>query len=236
MSGLAQLPVPRAAMRPASSDPENGGPEVQEMSESRAPRSPRLPVAKIGPPPGPLIGAGATRAGFILMDSSLKPIGYNAEAAQILTYPELPGDNARLDSILAQKIRTILLRSETPGRPVFADQFKSGRRQYGCRSFPLGSHVRGGLQHSTIGLLLERSFSEALALEAIAQEFKLTERECEAVEYLFKGLTSKEIAQRMGISSNTVKAFLRLVMIKMGVSTRSGIVGKIAASRSSNAK
>jgi DNA-binding CsgD family transcriptional regulator len=32
----------------------------------------------------------------------------------------------------------------------------------------------------------------------------------------------------MKISANTVKVFLRLVMVKMGVSTRSGIVGKIA--------
>jgi DNA-binding CsgD family transcriptional regulator len=34
----------------------------------------------------------------------------------------------------------------------------------------------------------------------------------------------------MGISPNTVKAFLRLVMVKMGVSTRSGIVGRFVAS------
>jgi len=31
----------------------------------------------------------------------------------------------------------------------------------------------------------------------------------------------------MGISPNTVKAFIRLVMVKMKVSTRSGIIGKI---------
>ena len=31
----------------------------------------------------------------------------------------------------------------------------------------------------------------------------------------------------MHISPNTVKAFLRLVMVKMDVSTRSGIIGKI---------
>jgi len=42
------------------------------------------------------------------------------------------------------------------------------------------------------------------------------------------GLTSKEIASRMNISPNTVKAFFRMVMTKMLVSTRSGIVGKIA--------
>jgi DNA-binding CsgD family transcriptional regulator len=31
----------------------------------------------------------------------------------------------------------------------------------------------------------------------------------------------------MKISPNTVKAFLRIVMVKMGVSTRSGILGKV---------
>jgi len=54
------------------------------------------------------------------------------------------------------------------------------------------------------------------------------------VEYLLQGLTSKEIAARMNISPNTVKAFLRLVMVKMKVSTRSGIAGKITGPRSSN--
>ncbi len=60
----------------------------------------------------------------------------------------------------------------------------------------------------------------------MAEQFHLTSREREAVEFLSEGLTSKEIAQRMGISPNTVKVFLRLVMIKMGVSTRAGIVAK----------
>ena len=41
------------------------------------------------------------------------------------------------------------------------------------------------------------------------------------------GLRSKEIALRMQISPNTVKTFLRLVMLKMGVSTRSGIVRRV---------
>jgi len=36
----------------------------------------------------------------------------------------------------------------------------------------------------------------------------------------------------MSISTNTVKAFLRLIMIKMGVSTRSGILGKAITSNS----
>ena len=45
--------------------------------------------------------------------------------------------------------------------------------------------------------------------------------------HLMQGLTSKEIAQRMGISPYTVKTYVKLVMIKLGVTTRSGIVGKL---------
>ena len=64
----------------------------------------------------------------------------------------------------------------------------------------------------------------------------LTPREQETIQLLMEGLTSKEIAERMKISPSTVKAFLRLVMVKMGVSTRSGIVGKLLGSRTGPAK
>jgi DNA-binding CsgD family transcriptional regulator len=46
------------------------------------------------------------------------------------------------------------------------------------------------------------------------------------LEYLLKGLSGKEMAIRMNISPNTVKAFVRLIMIKMGVSSRSAIVAR----------
>ena len=60
-----------------------------------------------------------------------------------------------------------------------------------------------------------------------SQEFHLTHREQEVVRLLIMGLTNKEIADRMGISANTVKGFVRLVMLKMGTSGRSGIVAKV---------
>jgi DNA-binding CsgD family transcriptional regulator len=66
-----------------------------------------------------------------------------------------------------------------------------------------------------------------LSMPEIGGRFNLSAREREAVEFLLSGLTCKEIADRMKISPNTVKAFLRVVMIKMGVSTRSGILAKI---------
>ena len=62
---------------------------------------------------------------------------------------------------------------------------------------------------------------------------RLTPGEREFLEQLANGYAYKEIAERMKISPNTVKAFLRLVMVKMGVSTRSGIIGKIVGPKAS---
>jgi len=83
-------------------------------------------------------------------------------------------------------------------------------------------------------VLLERGAAVGMTPSELFERFSLTQRECETVEYLLQGLTSKEIAARMKISPNTVKAFLRLVMVKMKVSTRSGIAGKLTGSRPAN--
>jgi len=82
-------------------------------------------------------------------------------------------------------------------------------------------------------LVFERRPSTTIAMSEVSSQFGLTRREQETIQLLLQGLTSKEIAERMGISPNTVKAFLRLVMVKMGVSTRSGIVGKIVGPKAS---
>jgi DNA-binding CsgD family transcriptional regulator len=81
-------------------------------------------------------------------------------------------------------------------------------------------------------VMLERTGNEVVMIAEISERYGLTARERETVEFLLEGFTSKEIAERMKISPNTVKAFIRLVMVKMGVSTRSGIIGKLAGSRS----
>ena len=70
--------------------------------------------------------------------------------------------------------------------------------------------------------------TEDIELRALnfCHNYHLSQREGEAVRFLIEGLTNKEIAARMGISPDTVKVFLRLAMMKMGVSSRSGIMSK----------
>jgi DNA-binding CsgD family transcriptional regulator len=177
------------------------------------------------------------RPGLAVVDRSLNLVALNLEAIQILTFPAPPDEIANLEGWLTKRIRKDLVDRRSPAALNFVERFKSSKRTYHCRSFPL--NLNGNAQvpgHPALVLLLERSTDGAIKLNEISTRFGLTPREQETVKLLFEGLTSKEIADRMKISPNTVKAFLRLVMVKMGVSTRSGIIGKIAGSKQVSAQ
>lgn len=53
---------------------------------------------------------------------------------------------------------------------------------------------------------------------------RLTEREREVLRFVCEGLSNKEIAQRMGITENTVKGFLRQLFDKAAVRSRAQLV------------
>lgn len=165
-------------------------------------------------------------AGILLLDSSLNPVSFNAEAIQILSYPEKPANLTRPHAFLSRKIRSNLISGQFSGQSSFVNEFRSGRRHYFCRVFLADSTANDRSQPS-IAVLLERVPSDLTSLARVAQQFHLTPREREALECLLQNLTSKEIAKRMNVSPNTVKVFLRLIMTKMGVSSRSAIVVKI---------
>lgn len=156
-------------------------------------------------------------AGLILLNAQNRVVYQNPEALRILGYPD---ETKPRPVLLPRLLDTLLDRNAS-------SEFTSGRRRYLSRSFSLAQGNESSDQPCT-GILLERAGPNFIDISAAAQQFGLTQREQETVELLTLGLTSKEIASRMKISPNTVKAFFRLVMTKMAVNTRSGIVGKIA--------
>jgi len=172
-------------------------------------------------------------SGFLLLDDKMNLIAANDPALQILCFPSGADRIKQPRVFLADRVRTTLFDHKSRDRAAFVKEFRSGRRRYICKSFRVNGEGYYPVQPAFAVLLERDASSSANALAEIAEQFDLTQRERETVEFLLQGLTSKEIASRMQISPNTVKAFLRLVMVKMKVSTRSGIAGKLAGTRPS---
>ena len=166
--------------------------------------------------------------GFLLLDSLMNPVLVNQAAAQILAYPQKPEFQTDLNEYIISRIRSRLFGEDSPKEPAFVDQFRSGRRLYLCRTIRVDGTAMGNSQVS-LAVILERTSIRPTSFVQLSKRFRLTIREQEVAHFLLQGLTSKEIGARMQISANTVKAFLRSIMIKMGVSTRSGVVGKALA-------
>ena len=163
-------------------------------------------------------------AGFILADPEWKPLYANAEAKKIVTYPDAPRTFQSAWALVAKRIFTLNGRQNLSSAPTSRVEFVSGRRKYVGLAIPL-TNWRRLPAAAAEAVVLERSGAASQGAAELSEAFHLTEREREVVELLIQGLTNKEIAGRMNISPNTVRAFVRMVMGKLGVSTRSGIVG-----------
>src|SRR5256712_1099633 len=164
--------------------------------------------------------------GFLLLDSTLHPIAFNVEAIRVLSYPNQLATARPADGFLAERIRENLLDREPSRESPLVTEFRSGRRRYLCRAFRVDSDTKSP-SHASIAVLLERAPVSVIPLSPVSEQFNLTRRERDALEHLLQGLSNKEIANRMSVSPNTVKAFLRLIMLKMEVSSRAAIVAKI---------
>ncbi len=157
----------------------------------------------------------------------LKPPGTvlyaNAEAMRILAYPWAPAAVASLEKLVSDKLGIIAER--LAGEGTLIAEVQSGRRRYLCRGYRLESG-RGGREPSPVALQFERACRPILDVRAAAERFRLSPRERQTLALVVQGLSNKEIAAHLGVSPNTVKTFLRLIMGKMGVSSRVGLVRK----------
>ena len=165
--------------------------------------------------------------GLILLGPGNTQVACNAEAIRILAYPNTTVNAKRVNALIAEKIPAATQNTGSGPEGIHViSELQSGRRRYLCSRYTLDMH--GAQPLRTTAILLERAGSPDVTMYELFNRFNLTARERQAVSYLVKGMTSKEIAQQMGISPNTVKSFLRLVMTKAGVSTRAGLIGRVA--------
>jgi DNA-binding CsgD family transcriptional regulator len=164
--------------------------------------------------------------GLVLMDMSLKLIAFDRGAAAILNYPNQPGGKMEPASCLPKEILDIIRGRKPADVSAIKTQFRMGKSEYTCRAY-LVEPNNGSFTQPVVALHLERVSTASDTIYEVAAKYNLTDREQEVLRGISLGLANKELAERMSISPNTVKAFLRLIMIKMGVTTRAGIVANI---------
>jgi DNA-binding CsgD family transcriptional regulator len=64
-------------------------------------------------------------------------------------------------------------------------------------------------------------------LDWILRNFRLNRREHEIINLLLTDRKNKEIAEILGLSINTVKGYLKLLMKKLDVNSRTGIIARL---------
>ncbi|HEX6994179.1 MAG TPA: helix-turn-helix transcriptional regulator [Gammaproteobacteria bacterium] len=69
-------------------------------------------------------------------------------------------------------------------------------------------------------------------LDKVKGLFRLSRREVDVLDALMSGMTDKEIAARLTVSVETVRAYLKSIRAKLGVKTRTAIVSTVHNLRS----
>jgi DNA-binding CsgD family transcriptional regulator len=171
--------------------------------------------------------ADSWQPGLIVLDGSFKLIAYNSEAVRILSFPNRARKLKSIEVLVEDIIGAADSRKRQMDNNATSWEIRSGKRTYLARTLNLTKPWDSRRPEPAQLVIVDRRPPRGINMVQVARRFGLTERERESVALLLQGLTSKEIATRMKISPNTVKAFLHLVMLKTGVNTRSGILGKL---------
>lgn len=180
-------------------------------------------------------GAPSSCPGFLLLDTAFRPLYANQEALAALAFPADPAKNNGLGDFVENRVRSLFALSSGSRPLTCRDSFASGRRCYQLRMFSVRSPVVADLKPG-FAILLERNHKPGIDLSVLLARFRMTPREVETVDHLVHGFNTRQIADRMCISPNTVKAFLRSIMMKMGTDNRAGIIAKILHSASSTSR
>jgi DNA-binding CsgD family transcriptional regulator len=170
------------------------------------------------------------KAGIVLMDASYHPLAVDNGAAAVLTAlsrerrgefgPVLP-----LADMVARELRDLMFSFQNDDIANTSVYFSVDSSTYTARAFHL--EPQNGFGRSLIVLYLSKDVSAEDSLGLTAFEYRLTARERETLLGMVMGLTNKELAQRMDISPSTAKAFVRMVMAKMGVTKRAAVVARV---------
>jgi DNA-binding CsgD family transcriptional regulator len=164
--------------------------------------------------------------GVILTDHSLRLIALDSRAVAILKDVSEHNGADSLPLSVPREVSSVFLNRASGDWSEIRIQLAGKRHDYRCTVYQLESQ-NGIFKQGIVTLYLQRDASPNSAILHIVTRCGLTPREEGVLRGISIGLTTKEVAQQLKISPNTVKTYLHSIMLKLGVTTRAAIVGKL---------
>jgi len=69
--------------------------------------------------------------------------------------------------------------------------------------------------------------TEGVEFDKVREQFGLSKRETDVLKVLMSGGTDKELAKELGLSVETIRAYLKSIRLKLDVSTRTAVVHRV---------
>lgn len=155
--------------------------------------------------------------GLVLLDGDLHVLAANREAVAAVHPESLSPAQHTLDDLAAEIARRMQA-GKGPNTFVYGGCTCTVMR-FSCAYGNAGEQINVGI--------IRRAGDDSRFVASFSRVFNLTRREGEALAMCLRGHGTKEIAHEMGITVSTAKSFLRLVCIKMGVTSRAEILSKV---------
>jgi DNA-binding CsgD family transcriptional regulator len=134
--------------------------------------------------------------------------------------PSVPADSRPLQVVAAQA------RALRPGQDPLELAARSRVQTKSGRWLLLyGSRLSGGAEGRVAVIIQPAAAHEVAPLVALA--YGLSERECQITRLCMRGESTKQMAQRLGVSPYTVQDHLKSIFEKTGVQSRGELVGQV---------
>lgn len=159
-----------------------------------------------------------SETGVLVIDGDFHPIACNRAAASILNYPDGGKAAGDLKVQIPPEISVSIRALAVPNQSAIT-QFRAGRRMYVFRAYRL-ARCNDSQHDASLVLIIQRNPSATGAANDLAFRYHLTARERQVLQALCMGLSAKELADRMGITPSTAKAFSRHIMNTSGTCSR----------------
>ncbi|MDX3907771.1 MAG: helix-turn-helix transcriptional regulator [Pigmentiphaga sp.] len=165
--------------------------------------------------------------GLLVATPQGRPLWISPEAEALM--PQAFGwrwrRSADLPPVLQSLLQRLAPKKETPLAPPQLE-LRNAQGWFSLRAMRLAAAAG---QDNAVGITITRRMARGIRLLSTLHELDLPRRQYELAYWLARGLSESQIAQRMGISSNTVVYHRRQLYNRLGAGNRTDLLAQLGA-------